>query len=201
MRDPLSELITTVLSQNTNDHNRDIAYRRLRETFPAWHDVMEADVDAVQEAIRPAGLSKQKSERIRAILRWARDTFGSLTLEPLGELSDDEAIDLLTTQKGIGVKTAAVVLAFAFNRDLCPVDTHVHRIARRLEWVSDKATAEATFHAIRPYMPKGNAHPFHLNLLRFGRNICTARRPRCKDCPLRDDCTWEGKGGYPEDNY
>lgn len=200
MKDPLDELITTVLSQNTNDHNRDIAYRRLRETFPAWQDVMEADVDAVQEAIRPAGLSKQKSERILAILRWARETFGSLTLKPLEDLSDDEAIDLLTTQKGIGVKTAAVVLAFAFNRDLCPVDTHVHRIARRLGWVSDKATAEATFRAIRPYMPKGNAHPFHLNLLRFGKNICTARRPRCKNCPLRDDCTWEGKGGHPEDN-
>lgn len=127
------------------------------------------------------------------MLLWIKDTFGELTLKPLEVRSNDEIIELLTTQKGIGIKTAAVVLAFSFDRDLCPVDTHVHRIARRLGWVDEKATAEATFHAIRPLIPSGKAQTFHLNLLKFGRTRCTARNPTCGSCPLWHDCTWEGK--------
>ena len=192
-KDPLDELILTILSQNTNDKNRDRAYGKLREQFPTWQDVLNADVKAIEAAIQSAGLGKQKSERIHAILTWVKDTFGGLTLAGLKNIDDDEVIEILTEQKGIGIKTAAVLLAFAFDRDLCPVDTHVHRISRRLGWVEPKDGAEATFKKIRPLIPTGKASTFHLNLLRFGRAICTARKPLCGECPVWDYCVWEGK--------
>jgi endonuclease-3 len=189
-KDPLDELIVTILSQNTNDANRDRAYRRLRERYSSWEAIVGAPVQDVEEAIRPAGLSKQKSVRIQDVLRWIKVTFGEYDLSRLREVGDDEAIALLTSQVGIGIKTAAVVLAFAFDRDLCPVDTHVHRIAQRLGWVRDGTSAEKVFHQIRPMMPVGNAASFHLNLLKFGRTICTARRPKCHECPFREDCPY-----------
>ena len=192
-RDGLDELMLTILSQNTNDNNRDRAYRQLRERLPDWRAVMEATPLQIEEAIRPAGLSRIKAGRMQAVLRWVEAAFGGLSLKPLGELSDDDAIDLLRTQKGIGIKTAAVLMAFAFERDLCPVDTHIHRIARRLGWVPERASAEATFRALKPHIPAGKARTFHLNLLKFGRTRCTARNPQCKGCPLWNDCSWDGK--------
>jgi len=190
-KDPLDELMVTLLSQNTNDKNRDLAYIRLRERFPEWNAVLNARIKEIEEAIRPAGLSKQKSQRMKAILEWVNERFGGLTLEGVEELDDDEAISLLTSQKGIGVKTAAVTLAFAFDRDLCPVDTHVHRIARRMGWVKESATAIHTFKTLREIIPTEKASTFHLNLLKFGRNICLARKPKCDKCPLWDDCVWK----------
>jgi len=193
LKDPLDELIVTILSQNTNDRNRDKAYRRLRDRFPTWQEALSADVSSIEEAIRSAGLGKQKSRRIKEILEWIRERFGGFTLSHLERMSDDEVIETLTARNGIGVKTAAVVLAFGFGRDICPVDTHVHRIAGRLGWVNHNATTEAAFYKIRPNIPSGKAATFHLNLLKFGRTICTARNPDCSNCPLWNDCVWEGK--------
>ena len=192
-KDPLDELMVTLLSQNTNDANRDRAYQALRKKFPDWHEVLNAPVSAIEKAIRPAGLSHQKSVRMKGILRWVQDTFGSLSLDFLKKMPDDEVIALLTSQKGIGVKTAAVVLAFALDRDVCPVDTHVHRIAQRLGWVSEDASAEETFHQLRELIPQGKAPTFHLNLLKFGRSRCAARKPLCQGCPMWGDCVWVGK--------
>ncbi len=192
-KNPLDELMVTLLAQNTNDANRDRAYGRLRKLFPTWEQVIIADVKEIEEAIRPAGLSKQKSSRMQAILQWINDRFGELTLEPLRDLRDDEVIDMLTQLKGIGVKTVAVTLAFSFDRDLCPVDTHVHRISKRLGWVGEKYSADKTFATLRPLIPEGKAATFHLNLLKFGRSVCTARKPTCSDCPILDICPWENK--------
>lgn len=192
-KNPLDELILTIISQNTNDKNRDNAYNKLRDRFPNWSDVKDADVSEIESTIRSAGLSKQKSARIKAILQWISDSFGKLSIDAISNMSNDEAISLLTSQKGIGVKTAAVVLAFAFDRDLCPVDTHVHRISIRLGWVEDSDSAEATFNVLQPKIPENKAATFHLNLLKFGRNICTARSPKCDICPFWTDCTWENK--------
>jgi len=192
-KNPLDELMLTLLSQNTNDANRDRGYRQLRERFPNWEEVRDADVTDIEDAIRPAGLSKQKSVRMKAILRWVDESFGGLNLEPIKQLSDGDAIEILTSQKGIGVKTAAVMLAFAFDRDLCPVDTHVHRIAQRLGWVAEGVSAEKTFSEIRSQIPEGKAATFHLNLLKFGRTICIARSPKCGECPLWNQCVYAGR--------
>ncbi len=196
VKDPLDELMVTILSQNTNDKNRDLAYGRLRERFKSWSDVMKAGVEDIEEAIRPAGLSKQKSKRMKDVLEWIFKTRRELDLDFLHDLKDEEAIELLTSQKGVGVKTAAVTLAFSLDRDICPVDTHVHRISRRLGWVKESATADQAFYQLKELIPNGKAQTFHLNILKFGRTICLARNPKCLGCPLWNDCIWEGKK-YP----
>lgn len=191
--DPLDSLLLTILSQNTNDRLRDLAYDRLRKQFPSWSDVLGGNVEEVERAIQIAGLSRQKAVRMQAILRWIEQEFGELSLAALENMDEDQAISLLTGQKGIGIKTAAVVLMAALGRDLCPVDTHVHRIAKRMGWVSDKVTAEKTFWLLRPHVPRGRGYSLHMNLLQFGRTICHARNPLCGECFLWEVCEWEGK--------
>ncbi len=186
--DPLSNLMLTILSQNTNDKNRDQAYRRLRERFPGWEDVMRADVNAIEEAIRPGGLARQKSERIQNILNWIEERYGRLNLDVLCQMQPQQAIDLFCQLKGVGVKTISVVLMFSCGMDIFPVDTHVHRICRRLGLVPDKASAEKTFWLMRPLVPAQKSFSLHMNLLRLGRTICLARKPRCEQCPLSAYC-------------
>lgn len=190
---PLDELILTVLSQSTNDRNRDLAYSRLRAAFPTWEEVLAADVAAVAAAIKPAGLSNQKSERIVEILRWIRENYGALDLDFLHEMPTDEVYATFTQRKGIGYKTMAVVLMFACGRDVFPVDTHVHRICIRLGLVPENADAVKTFELMKPLVPEGKGYSLHMNFLQFGRTICTARAPKCPACPLNDLCPWESK--------
>lgn len=188
---PLENLILTVLSQNTNDHNRDIAYHRLRERFPAWEDVAQAPSDDVVEAIRPAGLANQKGERIQQILRWIQAQYGNFNLDVLCEMDPQEAMDTFCQLKGIGVKTMAVVLTFSCGKDIFPVDTHVHRLCRRIGLVpSDTPSAEKTFYLMKDRVPQGKAFSFHLNLINHGRTICKARKPLCDQCPLTRYCDY-----------
>ncbi len=186
--DPLSSLILTVLSQSTNDKNRDTAYRRLREKYPTWEEVMRGDVNEIADAIRPGGLANQKSERIQAILRWIYDEYGKLDLDFLCEMEPDEIIQKFTQLKGIGVKTISVVMMFSCGIDIFPVDTHVHRICRRLGLVAEKATAEKTFWEMQPLVPKGKSYSLHMNFLKLGRTICFARKPKCNICPIQGEC-------------
>ena len=190
---PLDNLILTILSQNTNDKNRDVAYTRLREKLPTWNDVKNADVEVIKEAIKSAGLENQKSLRIKHILQWIDETFGSLNIDFLCQMEPQKAFDLFCSQKGIGVKTMAVVLCFSCDVDIFPVDTHVHRICRRLGLVSEKATAEKTFWLIKDQVPKGKSYSFHINLLKLGRTICSARSPNCSVCPLIEQCDYYRK--------
>jgi len=191
--EPLDALILTLLSQNTNDRLRDQAYQRLRERFPTWSAVLAASREQVEAEIQIAGLSRQKAERMLAILNWVQEQFDELSLRELENVSDDDAIARLCSQKGIGIKTAAVTLMAALGRDLCPVDTHVHRIAQRLGWVPASASAVKTFELLRPHVPAGRGHSLHMNLLQFGRTICQARKPCCGTCFLFEECVWEGK--------
>ena len=188
--DPLSNLILTVLSQNTNDKNRDQAYNRLTERFPIWEQVMEADVKKIEKAIRPGGLAKQKSERIKNILKWIHQEYGSLNLDNLCAMNPREAIEKFCQLKGIGVKTISVVLMFSCGIDIFPVDTHVHRICRLLGLVPKNATAEKTFWLMQPHVPDGKSFSFHINLLMLGRTICLARKPRCEKCPISSFCDY-----------
>ena len=193
--DALNSLMLTILSQNTNDNLRDKAYERLRERFPTWEDVLAAPVGTIEKAIKIAGLSHQKAARMQEILFWVKAEFGELSLRAMKDTSTDAALNLLTSRKGIGIKTAAVVLMATMGRDLCPVDTHVHRIAKRLGWVNDGITAEKTFWQLRPHVPAGKGHSLHMNLLQFGRTICHARKPNCGQCFMWNMCVWEGKEG------
>lgn len=188
---PLENLILTVLSQNTNDRNRDIAYHRLRERFPTWDAVLRADAADVIEAIRPAGLANQKGERIQHILAWIQARYGRLNLDALCDMDPQEAFDTFCQLKGIGVKTMAVVLTFSCGKDVFPVDTHVHRLCRRIGLVpSETPSAEKTFFLMRDRVPPGKAFSFHLNLINHGRSICKARKPQCQRCPIMTYCDY-----------
>ena len=185
---PLNSLIITILSQSTSDRNRDIAYRSLKNRFPGWEDAARASACDIAEAIHCGGLANQKAQRIKDILDWVKSAAGEYSLDWLADLPRDEAIDALTSLKGVGIKTAAVVLCFAFDEDIFPVDVHIHRICRRLGLVSSKASAEKTHHLMQPLIPSGRARSFHLNLLKLGRAFCRPTKPDCPGCPLLKIC-------------
>jgi endonuclease III len=186
--DPLDELILTVLSQHTSDVNADRAYASLRAAFPTWAAVVDAPEPAVADAIRSGGLANTKAPRIQAILLEVHDREGAYDLSRLRDVSDADARAYLTSLPGIGPKTAAVVLSFALGRDAIPVDTHVHRVARRLGLVPPKATAEQADRLLHDLVPEGLRTRLHVGLIRLGREICKAPTPRCNVCPLKELC-------------
>lgn len=187
---PVDELVCTILSQNTSDTNRDRGYTALCERFPTWEAVRDAPAAAVIDAIRPAGLANQKGPRIQAALRYLTEQQGAITLDFLNDLALDEARAWLTSIHGIGPKTAAIILLFAFNRPAFPVDTHVHRVTGRLGLIGPKTTAEQAHVELEAIIPPDEYYPAHLNLIRHGREICHARRPRCEICPLAAHCDY-----------
>jgi endonuclease-3 len=187
---PLDELLSTVLSQNTNDTNRDRAFRSLVDRFPTWAAVRDADPADVVEAIRSAGLANRKGPRIQAILREITAQHGSLDLSFLGSLPLDDARSWLLRFKGVGPKTAAIVLLFSMGMPAFPVDTHIHRVALRLGLLPPKSTAEAAHKILGQLFPPLNYYDLHLNLIRLGREICHARRPDCPHCFLSDVCAF-----------
>jgi endonuclease-3 len=183
---PLDELVLTVLSQSTNDRNRDVAYLRLRERFGgAWAAVRDAPVEEVEEAIRPGGISKVKSVRIQAILEAVGDP---LDLSGLADMEVEEARAVLTALPGVGRKTAACVLLFSFGARDVPVDTHVSRVGRRLALLPEKASFDALHDRMLELTPRGAELELHVNLLRHGRRTCHAQRPACERCILRRSC-------------
>jgi endonuclease-3 len=189
---PIAELILTVLSQSTNDRNRDVAYLRLRNRFPTWEAVRDAPVAAVEEAIRPGGISKVKSGRIQAILRAIaddpRDPPHELSLDWLPRVPLGEARDYLVALPGVGRKTAACVLLFAYGLHDVPVDTHVSRVGGRLALLREGAPFEELHDQMLALTPPGEELELHVNLLRHGRRTCHARQPSCRECALARMC-------------
>lgn len=186
--DPLDCLIHCILSQNTTSANCRRAYESLRRRFPTWGKVLAARSPSIAKAIRMGGLANQKSRWIKDVLRWVQRTQGKLSLAALRGMSNQEAIESLTSVRGVGLKTAAIVLCFACGRDVFPVDTHVHRVCKRLGLVSARNTRERTFWDMAPLMPRGKANSFHLNVVQLGRTVCRARQPRCTECPVAELC-------------
>jgi endonuclease III len=186
--DPLEELVLTVLSQHTSDVNAERAFEGLRAGFPSWDEVVAAPTRAVADAIRSGGLADTKAPRIQDILRQVAERRGAFDLSFLAGLSDDEARAELMSLPGVGPKTAAVVLSFSLGRDAMPVDTHVHRVTRRLGLVPQKASAERADRLLHELVPEGLRTPLHVALIRLGREICKAPIPRCRVCPLNDIC-------------
>jgi endonuclease-3 len=185
---PVDELILTVLSQNTNDRNRDLAYARLRERFSSWAEVRDAEEDELEEAIRPGGISRVKAARIQRILR----ALGDDDLAWLANAPLDEARDYLCSLPGVGRKTAACVLLFSFGRPDVPVDTHVYRVGTRLGLFRPGASFDAAHDELLRLVGDDpqEAYEVHVALIRHGRRTCTARDPRCGDCPLLRLCPY-----------
>jgi endonuclease-3 len=188
--DGVSELVATILSQNTNDGNRDLAYARVRARFPTWEQVRDAKTDDVIEAIKPAGLANQKGPRIQQALRRITEERAALNIDFLSHMSVNDARAWLLSINGIGPKTAAIVLLFCYDMPAFPVDTHVHRVTGRLGLRDPKMNADQTHDLMEAICPPGAEGPFHLNLIQHGREICHARNPECGRCPLQKECVY-----------
>jgi endonuclease-3 len=192
-RDPLpalDELVSTILSQNTNDRNRDQAFQSLRRRFATWEEVRDADPAQVVAAIRTAGLANQKGPRIQAVLREISAERGALDLSFLNDLPAAEAHAWLTHFKGVGPKTAAIVLVFSLGKPAFPVDTHIYRVSGRIGLRPQKMTVEQAHPHLAGLIDPADYGPGHLNLIRLGREICHARQPECELCPLQELCDY-----------
>ena len=189
---PLTTLIGTILSQNTNDNNSFKAFQALRQAYPQWRQLENVSATEIAALIKTAGLANQKSKAIKNVIRYAIEEKKSNTLNSLQKMSDEDILQELTSFDGVGVKTAACVLLFSLGRNICPVDTHVHRTLNRIGIVST-SIPEKTFYTLLPLLPSGIAHAFHTNLINLGRKFCTPSNPDCTNCPVRMLCKFPDK--------
>jgi endonuclease-3 len=189
-RDPVSTLVSTIISQNTNDTNRDRAMERLQDQFPTWEEVRDVPEETVVDAIRPAGLGPTKAPRIQGALRRITEKEGEISLDFLRDLTPEQARDWLTDLPGVGPKTAAIVLCFALGKPAFPVDTHVHRVSGRLGLIPEGTNREKAHQILEDIVPEKIYYPFHLNLIAHGRAICHSRNPECERCVVRESCNY-----------
>lgn len=185
---PVDELVSTILSQATSDINRDKGFDALKARYPDWEAVMAAPVAEIEETIRSAGLARQKAPRIKQSLQYLQEKTGKISLDFLADMEIQEAKQWLTTMDGIGPKTAAIILCFAFNRPAFPVDTHVYRVSQRLGFVPPRMNADKAHDLMEAIVPPEDYYAGHLNFIRHGREICKAQRPRCEVCFLQAHC-------------
>ena len=200
-REPLSavdELVSTILSQNTTDTNRDRAYNNLRAKLPTWESVRDAPAEEVIEAVRVAGLANQKGPRIQTVLRQISAERGGLSLDFLRDMEKDEALSWLKKHKGVGPKTAAIVLQFSLGIPAFPVDTHIYRVTGRTGIRPSKLNVERSHPWMEQLFDLEQYGPGHLNIIKLGREICHARKPECSICQINHLCDYyknlPGKG-------
>lgn len=191
---PMDELVSCILSQSTSDTNRDRGFEALKARYLTYEAVRDAPTDELIETIRPAGLANQKGPRIQEVLRQITRERGEITIDFLADLPLDEAKAWLTAMNGIGPKTAAIVLCFAFNRPAFPVDTHIHRLGQRIGFLPEGISADKAHPVMEAIVPPDDYYAFHLNLIWHGREVCNARSPHCERCPLTEYCDYyQGK--------
>ncbi len=188
-REPIGELVRTILSQNTTDKNSLRAYANLLETFKTWEEIIKADEAAIAEPIRSGGLANIKAKKIKKSLLEIKEREGKIDLEFLANYKLEDAEEYLVSLDGVGPKTAACVLIFSFNFPIIPVDTHVHRVSNRLGLITTK-TREKTQELMKDIIPSKDVYSFHLNIIEHGRNVCKASKPLCSQCFLANLCDY-----------
>lgn len=193
MMPAVDELVCTILSQNTNDINRDKAFRALKERYESWQEVRDADPAELQYTIRIAGLAQQKGPNIQSALQTISVRNGRIDLDWLKDLSVDEARDWLVSLKGVGPKTAAIVMVFSLDMPAFPVDTHIYRVSGRIGLRPLKMSVEKTHTYLESIGNPADFGHLHLNLITLGRQLCQARKPKCADCPVLDLCDYPDK--------
>ena len=198
--DPVGTLVNTILSQNTNDRNRDVAYHQLLDRFPTWVAVRDAPTADLIEAIVPAGLAPTKGPRVQAALRTITQRQGEISLEFLRSQPLEAARTWLLGLDGVGPKTAAIVLLFALGRPAFPVDTHIHRVTRRLGLIPPATSREQAHVLLEQLLPTEVYYAYHLNIIEHGRSVCIARRPRCEICTLNQLCCYYAACGEDSHN-
>jgi endonuclease-3 len=191
--DLVGSLVQTILSQNTTDTNSGRAYLELRERIPTWGEVRRANVRSIEAAIRGGGLARTKARRIKEILAEIERETGGIDLGFLRTMETEAVVEYLKRFRGVGSKTAACVALFDLDREIMPVDTHIHRVAGRLGIVGRPRDREATYRALAGIVPEGRSLSLHVNLIRLGRAYCRPAKPRCEACPIRRRCD-HGRG-------
>ncbi|MDE2951865.1 MAG: endonuclease III [Chloroflexota bacterium] len=189
-QDGMDELVSCILSQSTNDINRDRAFERLKSSYESWHAVRFAEIGELTDVIRPAGLANQKAPRIQDVLATIHDKAGEYSIDFLDELSIEEAKDWLVSLKGIGPKTAAIVLCFAYGRPAFPVDTHIYRVSKRIGFIPEKLSANDAHPVMEAIVPADDYYQFHIQLIQHGRDTCHARKPACERCSITRHCDY-----------
>jgi endonuclease-3 len=187
---PMDELVSCILSQNTNDRNRDKAFDALKAQYASWQDVVDAPEDEIVDTVRPAGLANQKGPRIQNVLRYLKDEYGEYNIDFLADMPIEDAKKWLVSLEGVGPKTAAIVLCFGFNLPAFPVDTHVHRVGKRIGFLPEKISADHAHPVMEAIVPAEDYYAFHIYLIRHGRDTCNARQPHCERCPLTAHCNY-----------
>jgi endonuclease-3 len=187
-RGGIDGLVQTILSQNTSDRNSRAAFASLKQRFPRWEELLTARVSSIEKAIRSGGLARTKAPRIKRALAGIRQSRGRLSLDFLDDLPLKEAKSYLESIEGVGPKTAACVLMFCYNRPALPVDTHVHRVGKRLGLIPQQCGANAAHEALQDMCPPKLIYPFHVLMVEHGRKTCNARNPGCEECALTDLC-------------
>lgn len=192
---PAEELVYTILSQHTSDINSERAFLNLMRTFQTLDAIADADTEEIEDAIRSGGLARQKSVRIKQVLNIVRTEVGSFDLTFLGEMPLDEAKTWLKRLPGVGPKTAAIILCFSLGMPAMPVDTHIYRVSKRLGLIGEKISADKAHDLLEPMVDPDDVFAFHVYLIRHGRQVCKAQRPRCGECVLAWGCPSKGKAG------
>ena len=189
-QDGMDELVSCILSQSTNDTNRDRAFARLKAAYDDWAAVRNAELDELVEVIRPAGLANQKAPRIQAALERIFDEAGEYSIDFLNDRAIDAAKNWLCSLRGVGPKTAAIVLCFAYGRAAFPVDTHIYRVCKRIGFIPEKLSANDAHPVMEAIAPPEDYYQFHIQLIQHGRDTCHARRPACERCPITQHCDY-----------
>jgi endonuclease III len=195
--EPIAELIQTILSQNTSDHNSRPAFRALKEAFPVWDSLLSAEVEEIAEPIKGGGLGLIKAQRLKQALKEIKSRRGKLDLQFLSDMSVQEARDWLRQLPGVGYKTANCVLLFALGKPALPVDTHIFRVSRRLELIDQKDSPDKAHLVLERLVPKEDVYEFHVLMIEHGRRTCIAQRPRCTQCILKEICPSYSKSTAP----
>ncbi|MGB1289030.1 MAG: endonuclease III domain-containing protein [Aggregatilineales bacterium] len=188
--DGMDELISCILSQSTTDANRDRGFNALKEAYPTWAQVHHAPLDELVDTIRPAGLANSKAPRIQQSLEVIYDSQGDYNIDFIQEMSAEDASAWLQALPGVGPKTAAIVLCFAYDMPAFPVDTHVHRVGKRIGFLPEKISANKAHPVMEAIVPSEDYYAFHLQLIYHGRAICKARNPQCDGCPISAHCNY-----------
>lgn len=188
--DPVDVLVGCILSQATTDAQSDAAYDALVAKYPTWAQLRDARVTDIARVIKSSGLANDKARYIKGALQFIERERGEIRLDFLNDLGEADARKWLMQMEGVGPKTASIVLLFAQKRNVFPMDTHVHRVTRRLGWIGEKTSAEQAHHLLEALIPPKRYYAMHINLIRLGREICRAQNPRCELCPLKDLCEY-----------
>ncbi|MCX6013931.1 MAG: endonuclease III [Chloroflexi bacterium] len=188
--DPVSELVLTILSQHTSDINSIRTFNSLRIKFTNWESVTQAEVSDIEKTIKSAGLSRVKAPRIKLVLQKIIEEKGSLDLSFLNDMRVSEAKEWLERLPGVGKKTASCVLLFSLGKPALPVDTHLHRVAKRLGLIDQEVSADKAHAILESLLSKGKIYQFHMNMVEHGRKVCRAINPLCKECNLSNACLY-----------